>query len=103
MGREQDIERIALNYGYEAQSRQLIEEMAELAVAVNKLWRLNAKTDSELYISEKAECEMHIYEEIADVEIMLEQVKLLLNCGTKVEMIKDVKIKRQLERMRGDA
>ena len=30
---------IAEHYGYEAQSRQCIEEMAELMQAINKLWR----------------------------------------------------------------
>ena len=33
---------IAEHYGYEAQSRQCIEEMAELMQAINKLWRKRA-------------------------------------------------------------
>mgnify|MGYP005829319167 FL=1 len=37
--REEKIKIIARYYGYEAQSRQLIEEMAELTQAINKLWR----------------------------------------------------------------
>ena len=102
MNRTENIEQIALHYGYEPQSRQLIEEMAELTVAINKLWRLDDNGDWTIFINRKAECEMNIIEEIADVEIMLEQIKLLLNCGAKVEMVKDVKVKRQLERMYGD-
>ena len=39
--------KIAMEYGYEPQSRQLIEECAELIQAVNKDWRLNQKTDAE--------------------------------------------------------
>lgn len=39
MTTEQKIQYIADHYGYEPQSRQLIEEMAELTVAINKLWR----------------------------------------------------------------
>ena len=35
----EEIHKIADYYGYEAQSRQLIEEMAELTQALNKLWR----------------------------------------------------------------
>ena len=32
------IKKIADTYGYDAQSRQLFEEMAELTVAINKNW-----------------------------------------------------------------
>lgn len=39
MTTEQKIQYIAEYYGYETQSRQLIEEMAELTVAINKFWR----------------------------------------------------------------
>ena len=39
MTTEQKIQYIAKHYGYEPQSRQLIEEMAELTVAINKAWR----------------------------------------------------------------
>lgn len=39
MTTEQKIQYIANHYGYEPQSRQLIEEMAELTVAINKAWR----------------------------------------------------------------
>lgn len=99
MGRERDLEIIASIYGYEAQSRQLVEEMAELTVAINKLWRLKDTGDWTAYLNSKAEREMNIIEEIADVEIMLEQIKLLLSCEARVEMVKDVKVKRQLERM----
>lgn len=35
------IKEIAAYYGYEAQSRQLIEEMTELTQAINKLWRID--------------------------------------------------------------
>lgn len=36
MTREDKIKKIARRYGYEAQSRQCIEEMAELTQAINK-------------------------------------------------------------------
>lgn len=35
MSREEKIKKIARHYGYEAQSRQCIEEMAELAQAIS--------------------------------------------------------------------
>lgn len=36
---DEKIKKIARHYGYEAQSRQCIEEMAELTQAINKYWR----------------------------------------------------------------
>lgn len=71
--------------------------MAELTVAINKFWRLGTAD----YVFRKPEYEMNIFEEIADVEIMLEQMKYLLNCSNHVEMVKDMKVRRQLERMGG--
>ena len=38
-----------ITYGYESQSRQLIEEMAELTVAINKLWRVERFCDRKKY------------------------------------------------------
>jgi hypothetical protein len=42
----------------------------------------------------------NIVEEIADVEIMLEQMKILLDISNEaVEGVKEKKVKRQLERI----
>lgn len=40
---KQKIQRIAQHYGYDSQSRQCIEEMAELTQAINKFWRKQLK------------------------------------------------------------
>lgn len=89
---------IADHYGYEAQSRQLIEEMAELTQAINKMWRIDA-TDCEKMSSDRAEAYRHIIEEIADVEICLEQVKWLLNVDESVlDEWKVMKIERSIDR-----
>lgn len=98
---ENEIEEIANYYGLENQTRQLIEEMAELTVAMNKYHRLHNETCKEIQDRLKEEILlMNIAEEIADVQIMLEQVKFLLGmtCGD-IEFIQKKKIKRQLERM----
>ena len=96
------LKRIAHHYGYEAQSRQIVEEMGELTVAINKHWRgclacgkLRLE-DSNLHSREMDA----MLEEIADVEIMIEQMKILLNCEEEVELYKEIKVKRQLERMK---
>lgn len=96
------IHKIADYYGYEAQSRQLIEEMAELTKAINKLWRYeNACFNGDVY-----KLKHDIIEEIADVEICLEYVKYLLGCDDSsqqieadVEKVKKFKVERELERI----
>lgn len=98
----EEIHKIADYYGYEAQSRQLIEEMAELTKALNKLWRYeNACFNGDVY-----KLKHDIIEEIADVEICLEYVKYLLGCDDSsqqieadVEKVKKFKVERELERM----
>ena len=93
------IKKIADTYGYDAQSRQLIEEMAELTVAINKMWREGMKTD--YFYSELKKKD--IAEEIADVTIMLEQIKYLLQISdTDIDQIIEQKLNRQLERIGAD-
>ena len=95
------IKKISHHYGYDAQSRQLIEEMAELTVALNKYYRQD-KSD---VITAKEYLDVqylfnNIKEEIADVTIMLEQIKYLLNISdTDIEQIIEQKLNRQLERI----
>lgn len=88
------IVKIADTYGYDAQSRQLIEEMAELTQAINKAWRMGNDFDN-LLVQKR-----NIKEEIAYVYIMLEQMKYLLNIyEDDIETIINRKILRQLERI----
>lgn len=94
---------IANHYDYESQSRQLIEEMAELTVAINKLWRVERFCDKKNIMDVKGFSYPEvkgIIEEIADTEIMLAQIKYLLDCQDEVEQEKERKILRQLERMK---
>ena len=71
---------IADYYGIDVQTRNLIEELSELIRAL-------CRQDYD-----------NIVEELADVEIMLEQVKYLGNYNT--EEAKHYKIERQLKRMK---
>lgn len=94
---------IANKYGYELQSRQCIEELSELiqAICKDKRKRTATSNNSEIIkpISKFSETGSHVIEEIADVEIMLEQLKLLMDCSDEVEKVKISKINRQLERI----
>lgn len=104
---EDKIKKIARHYGYEAQSRQCIEEMAELTQAINKYWRKDLQCGKypcnpwDGYMPDGSKEYQNILEEIADVQIMLEQMKFLLD-PLNVERIDDIveqKLDRQLRRM----
>lgn len=100
MTTEQKIQYIAYHYGYEPQSRQLIEEMAELTVALNKAWRKTFDTVDKL---PNMDDEERIEEEIADVEIMLSQIKYLLGAGDgELSQIIESKLDRQIERIKNE-
>lgn len=96
---------IADTYGYDAQSRQLIEEMAELTQAINKFWRKEMKCGNELPKTFSADNDYYfnLAEEIADVEICLEQIKYLLGCSKMVENYISEKIDRQIERIKRES
>lgn len=89
---------IAKHYGYDNQSNQLIEECAELIQAINKHKRvLSGGQKTELKMSQAIE---NIIEEIADVELMLEQIKYLLSINTVyVEGVKQQKVMRTMKKI----
>ena len=95
------IKKIAEYYGIENQSIQLMEEMAELTIALNK-YRRSSKVEHQT-ISESIDEQFiieQIIEEICDVEIVLEQIKYLLNHSSDdLAIWKQRKIERQLERI----
>lgn len=78
-------------YGKEAQSRQAMEECAELVQAINKCLRY----------PNKEECKDNLIEETADVEIMLYQLKEMFYINeTEVHKWKEKKAKREKERLK---
>lgn len=97
------IKEIAEHYKYDPQSRQCIEEMAELTKALNKFWRKNllcgqVKLTPDILKDLRKTPEYHnVLEEIADVEIMLKQIVYLLDMDTS-EMV-ELKLQRQMERI----
>lgn len=87
---------IAEHYGLDSQLNILQEELSELIQAVSKYRRGDPS---------------HILEEIADVEIMLDQVKYLLGnpeiprvvVEKFIKIIREDKIERQLNRINEEA
>lgn len=81
-------EEIAKHYGENNQLNQLQEELAELIKAVNKYRRDEDNIDN-------------LIEEIADVEIMIEQIKYLLHLNPEyLEMSRINKLLRQKRRIK---
>ena len=92
----QEAKKIAEHYGYDAQSNQLVEECAELIQAVSKYRRAKA-TGVQPTLNLVFE---NLVEEIADVEIMLEQVKYLLQIPEdELEAVKLFKVNRTRDRI----
>lgn len=84
---DKDLRQIAEHYGLRVQMRQLIEEMAELTQVICKAERYDLDTVRD-----------HLVEEVADVEVVLEQVVYLLG-DNRIEQIKAEKIERQKRRI----
>ena len=101
---KKNIEKIANYYKFEKQSRQLAEECAELIQAVNKYHRFreskNTRDDILACTHDSNLLIQNIVEEIADCEIMFEQIKILLNINSDaIEEIKKFKVDRELKRI----
>jgi NTP pyrophosphatase (non-canonical NTP hydrolase) len=89
------LKEIADYYKLDTQSRQLNEELAELIQANSKYSRYSENN------SMNWEYLQNMCEEIADVQIMIEQMLYLLDIDNKaIEKIKMKKIDRQLERIK---
>ena len=89
------IKTIADHYGPSIQLLQCASELNELGAEVTRL-RLAKDTGNSL----KALAILpNLVEELADVEIMCEQIKYLFAFDKAVEAAREYKINRQLERM----
>ena len=88
---DEDIKFIADTYGYEVESRQMIEEMAELTQAINKYWKKDYDSTGEVY--------NNLVEEIADVSLVLKHLVYLLGCEDEVVKWEQIKATRQVGRI----
>lgn len=99
----ENIRKIAGHYGYESQSRQCIEEMAELTQAINKLWRTQndmKDLDSFHYHPELIVARERVVEKLADVQIMVSQLSHLLGSDEgELDGYINEKLDRQIKRM----
>lgn len=88
---------IARYYGFDAQTNQLIEECAELIQAINKYKRKHIGGQP---LDVQVSTWNQVVEEIADVEVMLCQIKQLFGITEhEVEDVAERKIERTMMRM----
>lgn len=83
-------------YGVEAQVDMAIEEMSELIKALVKYKRAQKEPSKWDY---KAIVRANVVEEIADVDIMIEQLKMIFDCHNLVERQKTNKLNRLKNRL----
>lgn len=86
--RKRKLQFIIDTYGTKAQEDIAIEECSELIKAICK----NRRNPSD-------ETRKGIIDEMADVEIMIEQLKIIHSCSREVEERIDYKIERQIDRI----
>lgn len=73
-------------WGKDAQAKMLLEEMAELQKEICKAWR-------------GKDNEVEIAEEVADVEVMLAQIKMIFGIDASVGVYRNAKIERLRQRL----
>ena len=96
--KKDDIYRAAYaKWGTSAQQMMLIEEMGELMQAMSKMYRLNSTPSA---LSNLASVRSHFIEEIADVQIMLEQTIFIHEIKKEVKAVMAKKLKRLSERVK---
>lgn len=92
---------ILQHYGAANQRRQLVEECSELIQAICKYDRaISSNTTG--YYPDVQNAKYNIAGEIADVLIMIEQIKISLGTETRqeIENLIESKLNRQLERIK---
>ena len=82
------LQRAIAKYGKDAQMKMVLEEMAELQKEICKMWRGKDNRDD-------------IADEIADLEIMLDQLKLMLEIEDEVGQHRTDKLARLQRRLEG--
>lgn len=97
------------HYGRKAQYRQAVEELSELIQAICKCERMNYTfgecEDDPANLEESMNAYKNLLGEIADVIVMIEQLKIMVGerDRTRIENIINEKINRQLERIKAES
>ena len=92
------LHRAVYTYGCSAQQDVAIEEMSELTKALLKFRRAGTLVDEET----KGKLRSDVAEEVADVLITIEQLKIMFDIEDDVEAWKEKKLSRLKERLSSD-
>lgn len=84
MNREEILRKAIDTYGKDSQAKMMIEEMSELTKELCKLFRGEGDTG-------------HILEEMADVQIMLDQMRMIFGDTSEQEKVKLERLERRLK------
>lgn len=101
MRRQELLTNIAKHHGYDAQTRQLTEEVGELLQAINKFWRYDLNKGKTPLECAKCRNQHGLIEEIADVKNVLDQLCILLDCVGMVDIMSMQKLEREWGRICG--
>ena len=97
-----DLLKIIMHYGVNAQQRQLAEEAFELQEAITT-HELKNSVSYEIPLTEIVETKEHIAEEIADVMVLLNQFKEHYDITNEfILILMRAKVDRQLERIKNE-
>lgn len=103
--RKQIYDKATKLYGHQKQLFQLVEECAEVIKEVNKLNRnndLNNLSSTNYLLNRDKTSINDLCQELADLEIMIEQVDNMSSSGlirSKIEFYKNIKLERFKEKM----
>ena len=84
MNREEILRKAIETYGKDSQAKMMIEEMSELTKELCKLFRGEGDTG-------------HILQEMADVQIMLDQMRMIFGDTSELEKAKVERLERRLK------
>ena len=88
---------IARHYGVTHQLNKTMEELFELFMAILKLRLM-------IFLGREKQAHFeHMYEEMSDVRIMIDQVEVLTASATRCREIRESKLERQLTRIQTEA
>ena len=87
---------IARHYGVTHQLNKTMEELFELFMAILKLRLM-------IFLNREKQAHFeHLYEEMSDVRIMLDQIEILSGSAARCREIRENKLERQLSRIKGE-
>lgn len=92
---------IISKHEFEQEVRQLSEEYGELIQAINKFIRYDLGDDPKAFKVTNSGRINHIAEEIADMELVLRQLTIMLECEYNVASHYQAKLEREYDRVCG--